>query len=128
MPIKNIRLSCKARDQLIRLKSITGIKYWHVLCRWGFCVSLAEPNPPPTGKIPADSSVEMDWSTFGGENADIYWAILKQRCKQDGLGTSEETLEQQFRAHLHRGIGYLLGDRGLRSIADLVGKAITEQG
>jgi DNA sulfur modification protein DndE len=112
---------------MVRLKTITGIKHWHVLCRWGFCASLAEPSPVPRDKVPADSSVEMDWSTFGGEYADIYWAILKQRCKQDGLGTSEETLEQQFRAHLHRGIGYLAGDRGLQSISDLVAKALPKQ-
>ena len=31
--LDNIRLSQKAKDQLIRLKRHTGIEHWNVLCR-----------------------------------------------------------------------------------------------
>ena len=37
--IKNFRVSAQARDQLIRLKSKTGIGQWNVLCRWALVVS-----------------------------------------------------------------------------------------
>src|SRR5437870_5304874 len=120
MPIEHIRLSQQARDQLVKLKRGTGIAHWNVLCRWAFCVSLAEPTVPPLAKIPADSSVEMSWKVFGGVYQDLYLALLKERCQSDGLGTGEEVLATQFRLHLHRGIGYLAADRGIKQISALL--------
>ena len=40
MSIKQIRLSGQAREQMIRLKTRTGIPHWNVLCRSAFCLSL----------------------------------------------------------------------------------------
>ena len=120
MVIEHIRLSQQARDQLVRLKRNTGIQHWNVLCRWAFCLSLAEASMPSPAKIPADSSLEMTWKVFGGPHHDIYAALLKERCQKDGLGCSEDVLATQFRLHLHRGIGYLSADRRLKSIADLI--------
>lgn len=119
-PIEHIRLSQQAKDQLLKLKRRTGIQHWNTLCRWAFCISLAEPGIPPPAKIPSDSSVEMTWKVFGGTYADIYQALLTQRCLRDGLGTSDEVLAVQFRLHLHRGIGYLAADRQLANIASLL--------
>ena len=119
MVIEHVRVSSEAKDQLVRLKRLTGIRHWNVLCRWGFCVSLAEPSKPAPSKVLADSNVEMSWRVFGGRYADLYWAILKERCITDGLKTDDETLAQQFRLHLHRGISYLAGNKNLRKIDDL---------
>jgi DNA sulfur modification protein DndE len=130
MPIEHIRLSRQAREQLIRLKRHTGIEHWNVLCRWAFCRSLAEPGAPAPAKIPADSNVEMSWKVFGGRQSDLYLALLKARCLQDGIDPTEENLSQQFRLHLHRGIGYLANARDLRSIsslASLAGAALRPQ-
>ncbi|MFM8857988.1 MAG: DNA sulfur modification protein DndE, partial [Actinomycetota bacterium] len=110
MTIEHIRLSQTARDQLVTLKRRTGIAHWNVLCRWAFCRSLAEPAVPPAAKLVLDSNVEMSWRVFAGDQGDLYWALLKFRCHNDGLGLDEETLATQFRLHLHRGIGYLVGD------------------
>ena len=120
MPPEQIRLSEAAKEQLSRLKRRTGIKNWNILCRWGLCRSLAESTPPSPIAIPADSSVEMTWKTFGGSNAEIYWALLRWRCHQDGLSLDEDTLQQQFRLHLHRGIAYLAGDKKLTEIEHLI--------
>ena len=119
MSVETIRLSQQARDRLIKMKRWTGLRNWNVLCRWALCLSLAEDSVPPATKIPLDSSVEMTWRVFGGTQQELYWALLKQRCARDGLGTDEETLATQFRLHLHRGIGYLAGDRSIRCIADM---------
>ena len=124
MSLETIRLSQRAKDQLTKAKRDTGIKTWNVLSRWAFCLSLAEPSPPAPAKIPTDSSVEMTWKVFGGADADIYLALLKQRCRNDGLATDPATLGEQFRLHLHRGIGYLFGDRALKSLDGLVERAI----
>jgi DNA sulfur modification protein DndE len=116
MPIEHIRLSQQAREQLIRLKRHTGIDHWNVLCRWAFCRSLAEPSVPPPAKLPADSNVEMSWRVFGGRYSDIFLALLRERCLQDGLASDDETISMQFRLHLHRGIAYLANDRSLRTV------------
>ncbi len=120
MSIKQIRVSSQAKDQLIRLKSRTGIEQWNILCRWAFCLSLQEKTPPTPVDIPADSNVEMTWHVFGGECHEIYLAVLKERCSRDGLGLSPETLSHQFRLHLHRGISYLATPNKTRGISDLV--------
>jgi DNA sulfur modification protein DndE len=120
MPIEHIRLSQAARDQLITLKRRTNITQWNVLCRWALLRSLAEPTVPPNAKIPADSNVEMNWRTFAGQHGDVIWALLRVRCQRDGFSLDEDSVAQQFRLHLHRGIGYLAGDRQLRTIVDLI--------
>ena len=111
MSIKQIRLSTQAKEQLIRLKTRTGIPHWNVLCRWAFCLSLRQASPPALLDIAADSNVEMTWQVFGGDAHEIYLALLKERCERDGLGTSEEVLARQLRLHLHRGIKLLKGCR-----------------
>jgi DNA sulfur modification protein DndE len=120
MSIKTLRVSSQAKDQLIRLKTRTGIDNWNILCRWAFCLSLREPTPPTPIDIPTDSNVEMTWHVFGGEFHELYLAVLKERCVRDGLDVSPETLNRQFRLHLHRGIGYLATPNKIRSISDLL--------
>jgi DNA sulfur modification protein DndE len=124
MPIEHIRLSQQAREQLIRLKRHTGIDHWNVLCRWAFCRSLAEPSVPPPAKLPADSNVEMSWRVFGGRHSDIFLALLRERCLQDGLASDDETISMQFRLHLHRGIAYLANDRSLRTVGTFAALAL----
>ena len=122
-PVNSIKLSQTAKDQLTKLKRSTKIEQWNILCRWAFFRSLAETAPPSIIPIPADSNLELTWKVFGGDLADISVLALKQRCYRDGLEITPEILSQQFRLHLHRGIGYLAGDSNLRKIEDLVGLA-----
>lgn len=125
-PVDRIKLSQSAKDQLIKLKRVTKISQWNVLCRWALCRSLAEPSIPSPVPIPADSNVEMTWQIFGGSIADQLLIALKQRCHNDGLGTDSETLATQLRLHLHRGIGYLAGDPNIKSIDDLCQLALSK--
>ncbi len=117
--IETVRLSEKARIQLITLKRRTGLQNWNVLCRWAFCVSLAEPSVPPKEEIPSDSSVEMSWKVFTGGAEDVYWSLLVVRAKRDSIPLDKDRLLEYFRLHLHRGISYLNGSTALRGIADL---------
>ena len=86
MIVKHFKLSQPEKDRLIRIKSKTGIQNWNVLCRWALCWSLAEPSIPGGVDPLSDSNVEMDWSTLAGEYSEIYEAIIRQRCIDDGLG------------------------------------------
>jgi len=128
MSLEHIRLSQQAKDQLIALKRRTGIKNWNVLCRWALCTSLAETSDPPNANIPADSTVEMTWKIFGSDHGDIYFALLRHRLHQPGKKLSEEQIARGFRLHLHRGIGYLFGDRSIQTIDDLVARAVARLG
>lgn len=126
--LENIRLSAAARDKLSTLKRRTGIRQWNILCRWAFCLSLAEKSKPPRTDIPADSNVEMTWRTFAGaEGADILLAALKARCLHDGLPTDDASLAREFRLHLNRGIGYLSTTGKIKSLPDLLALALSEK-
>jgi DNA sulfur modification protein DndE len=124
MNIDNIRLGQQARDQLIRLKRITGIDNWNVLCRWAFCLSLADKNVPPRTRVTGDSAIDMSWKTFAGEYADIYTALLIQRAHEDNRPLSRETLSEMARIHVTRGIGFLTARRQMEGISDLLGIAL----
>jgi DNA sulfur modification protein DndE len=115
----SIRLSQTAKDQLIRLKRLTSAPYWYTLCRFAFTASLAEASPPAPARIPTDSNIEIEWKTFGGQFHELYWALLVERVRRDQLPTDEETLAQQLRLHIHRGIGLLTADREIKDPAGL---------
>ena len=119
-PVERVRISQAGKDQLIKLKRVTKIVQWNVLCRWAFCCSLAEPTPPSPVPIPVDSNLEMTWQIFGGLIADFLIIALRQRCQQEDLGTDPETISTQFRLHLHRGIGYLSARPNLIEIENLL--------
>lgn len=116
---KQVKLSNLAKSQLARMKHKTGITNWNVLSRWAFCLSLREPSIPADIDIDT-SNVEMSWAVFGGEYAEVYEALIRQRCLDDALGDETETLSKYFRLHLHRGIGYLASHDFVNSIIDLV--------
>jgi DNA sulfur modification protein DndE len=83
-------------------------------------LSLKEKTPPTPIDIPTDSNVEMTWQVFGGEHNELYLALLKQRCKNDGLDVGFDTLNRQLRLHLHRGIGYMAVHGFIKRVDDLV--------
>jgi DNA sulfur modification protein DndE len=110
MSLKQIRLSAQAKDQLIRLKTRTGIGQWNILCRWAFCLSLCQPNVPTPIEIPADWN-QAPGSGVRGQRSEV----RSQRRARDGLGTADDVLSRQFRLHLHRGIRYLATPYTIRS-------------
>lgn len=109
--IENVRVSEKAKIQLITLKRRTGIQNWNTLCRWALCISLAEETKPPHEVIPFDSSVEMTWKTFTGGLENEYLALVLQRALDDNISGEKDAINQYFRLHLHRGISYMFAGR-----------------
>ena len=127
MIIKNFKLSQPEKERLIRIKAKTGIQNWNTICRWALCWSLAEPTPASGVDPLSDSNVEMDWSTFAGEYSEIYEAIIRQRCINDGLGDDEKTLIKYFRLHLNRGINHYSARDVLKNCADLLKSAVNSE-
>jgi len=118
-PVETVRISKRGKIQLITLKRRTGLKNWNVICRWALCASLAEPSPPIRQDSGDYSNVEMSWHTFASQHDDLYTALLAARCILDGLGTDRATMAEQFQLHVHRGLAYLVGNHGTRSLAGL---------
>jgi DNA sulfur modification protein DndE len=122
MIIDVVRVSEKAKNQLLTLKRRTGIQQWNVLCRWALLASLAERAIPPHEEIVTDSNVEMSWKTFAGTLDDAITAVVRQRAHEDKV--TDDQLPQFFKIHLHRGIAYLLnGAQDLRSFIAMTGTA-----
>ncbi|UVW30706.1 DNA sulfur modification protein DndE [Massilia sp. H6] len=120
MIIDDVRVSEKAKHQLLTLKRRTGILQWNVLCRWALLTSLAERTVPPHEEIITDSNVEMSWKTFAGTLDEAITAVVRQRAHEDGV--TEDQLPQFFKIHLHRGIAYLLnGAQDLRGLIAMTG-------
>jgi len=126
-PPDNIRLSERAKNQLITMKRRTGIQHWNVLCRWAFVLSVAQETRPPEENIPSDSSVEMTWKTFGGSSDALYWGMLLNRAEADGVPMERSDLNHYFRLHLHRGISYLSGATGPQNLEELLGLALGKE-
>ena len=105
--IDSIKLSEKQKQQLVRLKSKTGIENWNVLCRWALCMSLAEDSIPPVEEIPSDSNVEMSWKVFAGEYADVYLAILREVYQKQNTHLESVYFGDFVKLHLNRGISFL---------------------
>lgn len=128
MTLDTVRISQRGKDQLIRLKRITGIGNWNILCRWALAISLADPTVPLVRDIRTDSNIEMTWRTFGGPWADVYYAHVLLRAQEETGSVSADDVERTFLAHLHRGIGYLAGSPDIGGIADLVATATRAAG
>lgn len=120
MPVKTIRLVETDRDLLVRLKRTTGVKGFNVLCRWAFCLSLADRNPTSVNPLGSLSNLEIDWAVFAGAHEELYWSLLVQRSHEDGIPSDEEALAKEFNRHLHRGIGLLANLGQKPSIRSLV--------
>lgn len=120
MIIKQIKLSNQSKDKLSRLKGKTGIKNWNILCRWALCYSLKEDSIPTDVPIIQDSNLEMSWFTFGGEDSDLYEALIIAWCQSKDLPLDNDTISKYFKLHLERGISYLSGTNFIKNLDDLL--------
>ncbi len=108
---------CEEADQRLRvLKGRTTITP-NLLCRIGFCLSLAEPTTLDPGDYPEDSQREINRYTLTGQYDGMFLALLRERCVKDGLPINGDLFEAQFRAHMNRGV--LLLFQRVKSLPDL---------
>ncbi len=120
MRLNKLKLCKDASDRLKHLKAKTGLAP-NILSRVGFCLSLSDqaiPNPASY----AEDDREFNRYTLLGEWDELFTALLRQRLAKDGLGDSD--LEEQFRAHVNRGVIALFGL--VKGTADLVDLAIRQ--
>ncbi len=116
MKLTRIRFCEEADTWLRQLKARTTLTP-NLLCRIGFCLSLAEPTIPDPDRYPEDSQREINRYTLTGQYDALFLALLRERNAKDGLPTEGRAFEEQFRAHMNRGV-LLLAVR-VKSLADL---------
>ena len=121
--ILRVRLSVDGREHLLRLKRLTGIQKWNALARFAVARSLAEPNPPSAAPLGEWSPLNMSFAVFTAGLEHTWLAVLRQRCREDGLPADDATVEQQLHLHLHRGAAYLSAE-GARGVEMLVAGAL----
>ena len=115
-----IRLGPATKIRLTTLKRRTGIENWNVLCRWAFCLSIADPEPVTQRYDEHGNSVEMTWKTFAGEQEWLFSALLQQRAEIDQATLERGGLSALFRCHIGRGVGRLVSIREADSIEAFV--------
>jgi DNA sulfur modification protein DndE len=105
--IDTIRVSDKGKDLLAKIKRTTGIPTWNVICRMAFCLSLRDKSTPPPASEGDKPAIEIAWKIFGGENAEIYKALLLKRYSNERATNPNLSLEECLKRHIFRGLGSL---------------------
>lgn len=116
MKLTRVRFCEEADQRLRQLKARTTLTP-NLLCRVGFCLSLAEPMIPQVEQYPEDSQREISRYTLTGQYDAFFLALLRERCIKDGLLAEDPVFEEQFRAHMNRGV--LLLYQRVKSLPDL---------
>lgn len=118
MSLKRIYVGHEVAHRLSVMKTRTGLTP-NLSCRLGFCLSLAEAGVPQLGLYTTDEQVrEFNRYTLTGEWDKFFFALLRERMVQDELDWQDTALlEEQFKAHLNRGV--LLLYQRVKQIEDL---------
>jgi DNA sulfur modification protein DndE len=122
--LDSVRLDADTKIRLTTLKRRTGIENWNTLCRWAFCLSLADPTPLRDLRERNVGAIEMAWKTFAGSEEEIYRVLLTQRSQRDLGATDRDSLAKTVRQHIARGTARLVAKRSLKSTKDLVELAL----
>lgn len=122
MALNRIYVGEEVDLRLRNLKARTGLTP-NLLCRLGFCLSLAEPGIPDPQLYADGQAREFNRYTLTGQWDLFFFSLLRERLVQDGLDP-EVDLESQFKAHLSRGVLMLYQRvKNLEGLADLVAEA-----
>lgn len=123
MPTFNrVHVSSEVDLRLRNLKARTGLTP-NLLCRLGFCLSLSEPGIPDPKLYGDEHAREFNRYTLTGQWDLFFFSLLRERVLEDGLDV-ETDLEEQFKAHLSRGVLLLYRRlKNLENLADLVEEA-----
>jgi DNA sulfur modification protein DndE len=128
MPLQRILVSSEIDGKLRYMTGRVGLTA-NLLCRLGFCLSLEEPGIPDAVLYEGGEEGkgrEFNRYTLLGAHDTLYMALLRERLVLDGRDPHDEaTLEEQFKAHLCRGV-IMLSSRlqELEDLADLVTAAM----
>ena len=120
---RDIRLGSDDRRMIFNVKNTTGIEHFYTICRWAFCLSVDSENQIKKLDGTADGAVEFSWDRFGGEETEIYYLLLKDEAQRLEIKADEDSLYELLISHIRRGLGYLTGNKELKTLEGLSSRA-----
>ena len=120
LKIESLKLSERSSNEISTIKRNTKIETMNIICRWALTVSLSSDLPrPPLAK--EDKIIrEIDWKIFAGDYEYLIMALLKERISQEKIELTNESLNDQLRAHVQRGLSLIASQKKIRSITDFI--------
>ena len=115
--IETLRTTTNVKNLLTRIKAVTGIQYWNVICRWGLCLSIKQSTLPRIIEEKLDG-IEIDYDVFVGKNKIIYTQLLINDLQKHKIEITKENLYKYLYAHVNRGVSIIYNYK-MKSISDL---------
>ena len=112
-----LRTSANVRNSLTRIKTITGIPNWNIICRWAFCLSLKQTSLPREVDEKLDG-IEIDFDTLVGKNKSIYTQLLINNLISHKVEIDKKNLTKYLYAHVNRGVNIIYTNK-LKDISGL---------
>ena len=113
-----LRTSASVRNSLTRIKTITGIPNWNIICRWAFCLSLKQTSLPREVDEKLDG-IEIDYDTLVGKNKSIYTQLLINNLISHKVEIDKKNLTKYLYAHVNRGVNIIYTNK-LKDISGLM--------
>ena len=114
-----LRTSMNVKNSLTRIKSITGISNWNILCRWAFCLSVKQTSLPREVEEKLDG-IEIDYDTLVGKNKSIYTQLLINNLVSHKQDINKKNLTKYLNAHVNRGVNIIYTNK-IKDISELLG-------
>ena len=112
-----LRTSANVRNSLTRIKTITGIPNWNIICRWAFCLSLKQTSLPREVDEKLDG-IEIDYDILVGKNKSIYTQLLINNLISHKVEIDRKNLTKYLYAHVNRGVNIIYTNK-LKDISGL---------
>ena len=113
-----LRTSASVRNSLTRIKTITGIPNWNIICRWAFCLSLKQTSLPREVDEKLDG-IEIDYDTLVGKNKSIYTQLLINNLASHKVEIDKKNLTKYLYAHVNRGVNIIYTNK-IKDISGLM--------
>ena len=113
-----LRTSSNVKNSLTRIKTITGISNWNIICRWALCLSLKQTSLPREVEEKLDG-VEIDYDTLVGKNKSIYTQLLINNLVAHNVNVDKKNLTKYLYAHVNRGVNIIYTNK-LKDISGLM--------
>ena len=117
LTIDILRTSSNVKSSLTRIKTITGISNWNIICRWALCLSLKQTSLPREVEEKLDG-VEIDYDTLVGKNKSIYTQLLINNLVTHNVDVDKKNLTKYLYAHVNRGVNIIYTNK-LKDISGL---------
>ena len=108
--LDTVRTTLGVKHTLNRLKQLTGIETWNVLCRWAFCLSIKQENLAREIEENLDG-LEIDYEVFVGKNKDIYTQLLINNLLKYKIEINKRNLSKYLYAHINRGVNIMYSNK-----------------